>query len=111
MIMSPTWDTLSLDESLALRTAAARLATEFRGIFGTETIERFLRSSLDQFAVHATVVKFLPLMADRFARQRLRALVQGRGFARRRQADRAVPVRAQRRPRANGDGVLHRVGR
>ena len=77
---TPTWNTLSLDESLALRTAATRLATEFEGFFGTETIERFLHSSFDQFALRATVVKFLPLMAERFARQRLRALAKVEGL-------------------------------
>ena len=39
---TPTWSTLSVDTSLALRTAASRLAVEFTGTFGTETIERFL---------------------------------------------------------------------
>ena len=43
---SPTWETLSLDQSLALRHAANRLAGEFDGMFGVETIERFLHSSL-----------------------------------------------------------------
>ena len=71
---------MSLDESLALRTAAARLADEFAGVFGAETIERFLHSSFDQFALRATVVKFLPLMAERFARQRLRALAKVEGL-------------------------------
>ena len=77
---TPTWNTPSLDESLALRTAAARLATEFEGFFGQETIERFLHSSFDQFAERATVVKFLPLMAERFARQRLQALAKVEGL-------------------------------
>jgi arsenate reductase len=77
---TPTWNTLSLDESLALRTAATRLATEFDGVYGTETIERFLHSSFDQFALRATVVKFLPLMAERFARQRLQALAKVEGL-------------------------------
>jgi hypothetical protein len=77
---APTWNTLSLDESLALRTAATRLAAEFEGVFGPETIERFLHSSFDQFAARATVVKFLPLMAERFARQRLRALAKVEGL-------------------------------
>ena len=77
---TPTWNTLTLDESLALRTAATRLATDFEGVFGTETIERFLHSSFDQFALRATVVKFLPLMAERFARQRLRALAKVEGL-------------------------------
>jgi protein-tyrosine-phosphatase len=44
-----------------------------------ETIERFLHSSFDQFASQAKVVKFLPLMAERFARQRLRALAKVEG--------------------------------
>ena len=77
---SPTWETLSLDQSLALRHAANRLAGEFDGMFGVETIERFLHSSYDQFADRATVSKFLPLMAERFARQRLRALAKIEGL-------------------------------
>ena len=75
----PTWDTLSLDQSLALRAASTRLADDFAGIYGPETIERFLHSSFDQFADRATVNKFLPLMAERFARQRLRALAKIEG--------------------------------
>jgi protein-tyrosine-phosphatase len=77
---TPTWNTLSLDQSHALRTAAARLAEDFDGVFGVETIERFLHSSFDQFAVRASVSKFLPLMAERFARQRLRALAKVEGL-------------------------------
>jgi arsenate reductase len=63
----------------ALRTAAARLAREFAGVYGTETIERFLHSSYDQFAAHATVPTYLPLLAERFARQRLHALTRVEG--------------------------------
>ena len=80
MATTPTWNTLTLDESLALRRAATRLVTDFDGVFGQETIERFLHSSFDQFAQRATVVKFLPLMAERFARQRLRALAKVEGL-------------------------------
>ena len=64
----------SIDQKLALKTAATRLQGEFDGTFGTETIERFLHSSYDQFAGRATVPNFLPLLAERFARQRLHAL-------------------------------------
>ena len=77
---APTWDTLTLDESLALRAAATRLADDFAGVYGPETIERFLQSSFDQFADRATVGKFLPLMAERYARQRLRALAKIEGL-------------------------------
>ena len=64
---------LSIDQRLALRTAATRLGEEFAAIYGPETIERFLHSSYDQFATGATVPNFLPLLAERFARQRLTA--------------------------------------
>jgi arsenate reductase len=74
-------DSLSIDQQLALRTAATRLGGEFAGIHGPETIERFLHSSYDQFATGSTVPNFLPLLAERFARQRLTALtrVEGHG--------------------------------
>jgi len=70
---------LSIDQQLALRTAATRLHTEFADSFGTETIERFLCSSYDQFAGRATIARFLPLLAERFARQRLHALARVEG--------------------------------
>ncbi|MDG5482967.1 arsenate reductase ArsC [Mycolicibacterium gadium] len=70
---------LSIDQRLAMKTAASQLQKEFDGAFGVETIERFLHSSYDQFAGRATVPRFLPLLAERFARQRLRALAKVEG--------------------------------
>ena len=70
---------ITLDQELALRTAATRLRTEFQDTFGVETIERFLHSSYDQFAPQAHVTTFLPLLAERFARQRLTALARVEG--------------------------------
>ncbi|TCC24842.1 arsenate reductase ArsC [Kribbella speibonae] len=70
---------LSIDQHLALRTAAARLTEQFGQIYGRETIERFLHSSYDQFATGSTVPNFLPLLAERFARQRLTALAKVEG--------------------------------
>ena len=70
---------LSVDQQLALRTAATRLHAEFGEHFGVETIERFLHSSYDQFAGRATVPNFLPLLAERLARQRLTALARVEG--------------------------------
>jgi arsenate reductase (thioredoxin) len=72
---------LTVDQQLALKSAAARLAEEFAGVFGPETIERFLTSSYDQFAERATAMNFLPVMAERFARQRLKALARVEGKA------------------------------
>ncbi|WP_435592654.1 arsenate reductase ArsC [Nocardia sp. bgisy118] len=74
-------DDLTIDQQLALETAATRLQREFDGTFGVETIERFLNSSYDQFAGRATVLNFLPLLAERFARQRLNALARVEGKA------------------------------
>jgi arsenate reductase len=76
----PSWATLPPDQAMVLRSAAIRLSDEFRGVFGPETVERFLHTWFDQFATRATVPQFLPLMAERFARQRLRALAKVEGL-------------------------------
>jgi protein-tyrosine-phosphatase len=72
---------LTVDQQLALKSAATRLADDFDGVFGPETIERFLASSYDQFASRATATNFLPIMAERFAKQRLKALARVEGKA------------------------------
>ena len=72
---------LSLDEQLALKTAAANLHHEFDGSFSTETIDRFLHTSYDQFADSSTVTNWLPLLAERFAKIRLQALAKVEGKA------------------------------
>ncbi len=70
---------LSIDQQVALRTATTRLSDAFSGVYGSETIERFLHSSYDQFASGSTIPNFLPLLAERFARQRLTALARVEG--------------------------------
>lgn len=81
--MSKTYqrNDLSIDQRVALKTAAGNLHREFAEAFGVETIERFLHSSYDEFAGKASIVKFLPLLAERFARQRLRALAKVEGLS------------------------------
>jgi len=61
---------LGVDQQYALLAAVGILGDEFAEVVGRETIERFLYSSHDQFAGVATVPTFLPLLAERFARQR-----------------------------------------
>lgn len=61
---------------MVLRAAAARLQREFDNVFSTETIERFLHTSYDDFANRFTVATWLPLFAERFARERLFALAR-----------------------------------
>ena len=70
---------ITLDQQVALKSAASHLSLEFGGIFSVETIDRFLHSSYDQFAARATVANFLPMLAERFARQRLQALAKVEG--------------------------------
>jgi protein-tyrosine-phosphatase len=75
----PSLADMTTEQQHLLRTAASHLGREFEGTFGRETIEEFLASSYDQFAGRATVSNFLPLLAERFARQRLRALAKVEG--------------------------------
>jgi protein-tyrosine-phosphatase len=72
---------LSPDQRLSLTMAARTLHEEFEGVFSTDTIELFLATSYDQFADRAKFNHFLPLMAERFARQRLQALARVEGKA------------------------------
>ncbi len=77
----PDLNSLSSDQRLALSTVAAHLGIEFAGRFGAETIELCLQTSYDQFADRAKFSNFLPLMVERFARQRLNALAKVEGKA------------------------------
>jgi arsenate reductase len=75
----PTLSEMTTEQQHLLRTAAANLRKKFDGTFGQETIEEFLASSYEQFAGGAKVLTFVPLLAERFARQRLRALAKVEG--------------------------------
>jgi protein-tyrosine-phosphatase len=61
-----------------LDAVADRVKDEFEGVFSTEAIERFLRESRHHFE-DAPVKDFVPVMVERFARERLRALGQADG--------------------------------
>src|SRR5918995_3162844 len=75
----PDLESLNPDQRLALKVAATNLQGEFASTFGVETIELFLQTSYDQFATRAKSTLFLRLMAERFARQRLKALARVEG--------------------------------
>jgi protein-tyrosine-phosphatase len=75
----PDLSQFSLEERLVLRRSAEILRSEFEGVFGVETIERFLQSSYDDFAGRARTRTFLGVLAERFARQRLTALAKVEG--------------------------------
>lgn len=72
-------DSIPLEHQLVLRSTSALLRREFDGIFAAETIELFLRTSYDEFATRSTNQKYLPVFAERFARERLSALARVEG--------------------------------
>jgi len=55
--------------------AAEALKEEFAGIFSVETIERYIADSVDALG-NSRITVFVPVLAHRFARERLLALAQ-----------------------------------
>ena len=59
--------------------AADALQEEFAGTFGRETIARYIADSADLLG-NSAISAFVPLLAHRFARERLKALGQAEGL-------------------------------
>lgn len=68
------WDWLDQAET----GVAIRLAREFAGTFSPETVKNYVQDSRDRWA-QVRVTTYLPIMIERFARQRLRALAKVEG--------------------------------
>ena len=62
-----------------LKSSSLLLQKNFEGVFSVETIERFLITSYDEFGVRISNDTYLPMFAERFARQRLNALARVEG--------------------------------
>jgi arsenate reductase (thioredoxin) len=75
----PTIDDLSTAQRHLIHTAAVRLQDTFEGIFGPETIERYINDSLEQLLPNSEVISFVPIFVERFAKDRLRALAKIEG--------------------------------
>jgi len=58
--------------------AAEALQEEFAGVFSRETIARYIAESTDMLG-ESKISVFVPVLAHRFARERLRALAQAEG--------------------------------
>lgn len=69
-----------LSPDSVLHRAAARLAQQFAGMVGEETVERVVFESYTALARTANVSTHLPTVAEKFARDRLVALAQSRGL-------------------------------
>jgi arsenate reductase (thioredoxin) len=70
----PALENLPPDQQRLVRSTVAHLAPDFVGVFGVETIERFVLDSLQRLLPTAKVTTFLPVLSEKFARERLRAL-------------------------------------
>jgi len=69
----------SIDRDAAMRIVVANLTAEFAGISSRETIQRFVTETAEHFG-SSRVSNFVPLLVERVARERLRALAQARGL-------------------------------
>lgn len=63
-------------EQLYLRQGAERLKKRFEGQLNVESIERFLYDSLDVLLEKARNTAWVPLLAERFAADRIRAIIR-----------------------------------
>ena len=74
--MGQTLDPVTQDH---VRRAAKALTDEFAGVFSQETIERYIAESLDLLG-GSRINVYVPVLAHRFARERLQALAQTEGL-------------------------------
>jgi arsenate reductase len=65
---------LTPEQQLMINQAATRLQREFDGVFNYETIERYITDSQTKIGANARVATWMPLLVERFTRDRLRAL-------------------------------------
>jgi len=68
--------TMNPGQRTALASVARDLHAKFKGVFGQETIEELVLDSFRKLAARATVTDWLVVGAERFATERLEALVQ-----------------------------------
>ena len=66
--------------------AAEALQEEFAGVFSRETIARYIAESTDMLG-ESKISVFVPVLAHRFARERLRALAQAEGVLAKKQPE------------------------
>lgn len=67
---------LSAEQLLQIKQSATRLQLEFDGVFNTETIERFITDSQTRLEHRAKFNTWLPVLIERFTRERLEALAK-----------------------------------
>lgn len=68
-----------MDLAVAHRHVTSRLEREFKGQFDAETIDRYVDQAFEELKDHAAVESWVPVLAERFARQQLQALAKVEG--------------------------------
>lgn len=68
--------TLSMEEQAMVMEATRRLQRRFEGELNSETIERFVVDSVEQLSKRASTTAWIPVLAERFAGDRLRGLLR-----------------------------------
>lgn len=79
--MSPVGEPTRAETALRVREEAARLAREFKGVFGEETVRRAIEDAERRFA-DAKVSLYVPALVTRYARETLRATASSEGLVR-----------------------------
>ena len=64
---------------MAHKHVTKRLEREFDGRFGQETVDRFVDQAFAELADHSVVATWIPVLAERYARQQLLALAKVEG--------------------------------
>ena len=67
---------LTTEQVLLIRQSAGRLHEEFAGTFNLETIERYIADSQTRVGSRARFANWMPVLVERFTRDRLRALAR-----------------------------------
>ena len=72
--------TLDLQLRQQIQAAAEKLRGDFSGVFSTETIERLLFDSIEKLHATSRYRQYIPLLAERFTRERLHAAAKNEGL-------------------------------
>ncbi len=76
-----TGTNLTTEQLYLVKQSARRLQDEFSGVFSTETVERFIAESHHDLETRASVTSWLPILIERFTRDRLKALARVEGLS------------------------------
>lgn len=67
---------LTTEQVFLIKQAAGRLSLEFEGTFNLETIERYIADSQFKIGAKARFANWMPVLVERFTRDRLKALAR-----------------------------------